>query len=446
MLDLISRQIARVRGDSLARNSVGIMATSVVTAAFGYVYWIVAARALPTSAVGLGSSVVSAMVIVSLAVYLGPSGSIIARLPERTSRDDWLLTVLSTLLVYSAATLVLAVIALFPIALLLKPLHPLGADPALALWFVLGAVGWTSSGLLDSVFIGVRRADFMFWRNAVSSLFKLVALLVLAVLPDHRSATTIVGTWAVSGILGTVYGLYLCHRYLHRLGWIPHPGRSLRADLAEETSLLFRPGVGHHAISVSGLLPTYLLPLVVTARLGTKENAYFYVTWMIGSAIFLISPAVSSAIFAEGSYEPTRLRALARQSLRIIVAMIVPATVIVGALGKPILHLYGADYAAAGYELLLILLLSSYPDAITNISVATLRVRGALGRAAALNGAMAVIAVVGAWVLAPSYGIKGAGSAWLIAQILGTIGVIVLRKDLWPKPDRVENADEGGVD
>jgi len=442
---LISRQIARVRADSLARNSVGIMATSAVNAAFGYVYWIVAARALPAATVGLGSSVVSAMVIVSLAVYLGPSGSLIARLPARSAREDWLVTVLSTLLVWSAVTLVVALAALFPLALLLRPLHSLGNDPLLALWYVLGAVGWTASGLLDCVFIGVRRADFMFWRNAFSSAFKLVMLLALAVLPDHRSATTIVSTWSLSGILGTGYGLYLCHRYLHRLGWIPHPGRSLRAELAAETSLLFRPGVGHHAISVSGLLPTYLLPIVVTARLGTKENAYFYVTWMIGSAIFMISPAVSSAIFAEGSYDATRLRGLARASLRIIVAMIVPSTVIVGALGEPILRLYGADYAAAGYKLLLILLLSSYPDAITNISVATLRVRGALGRAAALNGTMAVIAVAGAWVLAPSYGIEGAGSAWLIAQILGTIAVLVLRRDLWPPPDRAETPGEGGV-
>ena len=438
MRHLIAHQIARVRADSLARNSVGIMATSAITAALGYVYWIVAARALPTATVGLGSTVVSAMVIVSLAIYLGPSSILIARLPNRTTRDDWLVTVLGTLVVCCVATLVVAVIALFPLELLLKPLRPLRDDPVLALWYVFGAVGWTASGLLDSVYIAERRADFMFWRNAFSSALKLLVLIVLAVLPEHRGATTIVSTWALSGILGTFYGLYLCHRHFHRLGRIAHASTSLRAAMTEEALLLARPSAGHHAISVSGLLPTYLLPIVVTARLGTRENAYFYVTWMIGSAIFMISPAVSSAIFAEGSYDATRMRAMARASLKIIMAMIVPSTLIVGALGKPILHLYGADYAAAGFGLLLILLLSSYPDAITNISVATLRVRGALGRAAVLNGTMAVIAVAGAWVLAPAYGIAGAGSAWLIAQIVGTIGVIVLRRQLWPPADGTE--------
>jgi O-antigen/teichoic acid export membrane protein len=435
---LIAARLARMRADSLTRNSVGIMATSAVNAALGYIYWIVVARALPASTVGLGSSVVSAMVIVSLAIYLGPGSGLIARLPSRTTRDAWLLSVLSMLLECSAATLVLAIGVLFPLALLLKPLRPLGDDGLLAAWYVLGAVGWTASGLLDCVFVAQRRADFMFWRNAFSSVFKLLSLLVLAVLPDKRGATTIVATWALSGIVGTGYGLYLCHRHFYRLGRIPHPGRGLRAALREEAWLMARPSLGHHAISVSGLLPTYLLPIVVTARLGTRENAYFYVTWMIGSSIFMISPAVSAAIFAEGSYDATRMRTLARDSMRIIMAMIVPSTLIVGALGRPILHLYGADYAAAGYGLLLILLLSSYPDAVTNISVATLRVQGELRRASALNGVMAVVAVAGAWVLAPIHGIDGVGSAWLIAQTVGTVGVVVLHKKLWPVADGVD--------
>lgn len=435
MRDLIARQIGRVRADSLTRNSIGIMATSAVNASFGYVYWIVAARALPAATVGLGSSLVSAMVIVSLTVSLGPGGGLIARLPGRTTRDQWLLSVLSILLVCSAATLVLAVVTLFPLALLLKPLHSLGDDPLLAIWYVLGAVGWTSSSLLDDVFVAQRRADFMFRRNALSSALKLFVMLVLAVLPDKRGATTIVATWSLAGIFGTGYGLYLCHRHFHRLGRIPHPGRGLREAMREETSRQARPSAGHHAISVGGLLPTYLLPIVVASRLGTRQNAYFYVTWMVGSSIFMISPAVSAAIFAEGSYDASRLHALARDSLRIIMAMIVPCTLIVAALGRPILHLYGAEYAAAGYGLLLILLLSSYPDAITNIAVATLRVRGALGRAAALNVTMAVIAVAGAWVLAPGYGIVGAGSAWLIAQVVGTVGVVVFHSRLWPLPD-----------
>jgi O-antigen/teichoic acid export membrane protein len=66
------RTLTRLRGDSLTRNSFDIVATTAVNAGFGYIYRVVAARLLPTETVGLGSTVVSAMVIVSLMIYLGP--------------------------------------------------------------------------------------------------------------------------------------------------------------------------------------------------------------------------------------------------------------------------------------------------------------------------------------------------------------------------------------
>ncbi|WP_034271028.1 lipopolysaccharide biosynthesis protein [Actinospica robiniae] len=428
------RLVARLRADSLTRNSFGVMATTAVNGAFGYVYWIAAARLLPTSTVGLGSTLVSAMVIISLGVYLGPGGQLIARLPTRTTRAQWLLSVYSTQLLCMFATLLAAAAALVPLAVLLRPLRLLESDPAVAAWFVLGAVGWTSCGLLDDVFVGQRRADFMFWRNAFSSGLKLAALIAIALL-SKPGASTIIGTWAVSGLAGAVFGLLLCHRAFYRLGRIPRPSGGLLPELRAEMSALARPSIGHHAISVAGLLPTYLLPIVVTARLGPQQNAYFYVTWMIASAIFTISPAVSVAIFAEGSHDSSHLRTLARSSLRIVLAMLLPAVLIVGAAGQPILHLYGAAYAAAGFGLLLILLSSSFPDAVTNVATATLRVRNLLPRAAALNIAMAVIAVVGAWELTPRFGIVGAGVAWLLAQSVGTLAVLAHPRTFWPAKD-----------
>src|SRR5258708_6743491 len=115
----------RVRVDSLARNSFGIMSTSAVNAILGYVYWTAAARFMPPSAVGLGSAIVSAMVILSLTVHLGVGGSLTARLPGRASRQEWLSTPLSTQLACTAAATPLAVASLLPLALPLTSLRSL---------------------------------------------------------------------------------------------------------------------------------------------------------------------------------------------------------------------------------------------------------------------------------------------------------------------------------
>jgi O-antigen/teichoic acid export membrane protein len=404
------------------------MGTSAVNAGLGYVYWTVAARLMPAAAVGLGSALVSAMVILSLAVHMGVGGGLIARLPLRTTRPEWLLSVVVALAACAGVTLLLALATLFPLASLLAPLHPLSTDPALAAWFVLGAVGWTGSGLLDYIFIAQRRTDFMFRRNAVASLVKLVALITVTGIRT-AGAADVLATWSLSGLLGTAYGLLICHRNIHRLG------RVRWSAAGRELVLLAKPSLGHHAISVGGLIPTYLLPVVVTARLGTADNAYFYVTWMVGSAIFMISPAVSSAIFAEGSHDSTGLRGLSVSSLRIIMAVVVPATIAIAAMGGFILDIFGRQYESTGYGLLVVLLLSSFPDAVTNIAVAALRVRRRLGSAAALNGFMAVIAVGGAWIATPRLGIAGAGLAWLGAQTAGAVAVGFLRRELWPSKD-----------
>lgn len=427
---LPTRLLRRVRADSLTRNSVGIMGTSAVNAGLGYIYWTLAARLIPASEVGLGSAMVSAMVIISLAVHLGVGGGLTARLPRRTTRAQWLLTVLSALAVCTAATFALAAAALLPLAFALKPLHALATDPALAAWFVFGAAGWTASGLLDYIFIAQRRSDFMFLRNAVASAVKLAALLAVVTF-SHAGAAGILATWSLSGLVGATCGLVICHRSIHRLGRIRW--RSSGGEL----TLLARPSLGHHAISVGGLIPTYLLPVVVTARLGTQQNAYFYVTWMVGSSIFMISPAVASAIFAEGSHDDRGLRALSARSLRIILAMVVPAVLIVTAAGLPILDIFGRGYAQAGYGLLVVLLLSSFPDAVTNVAVATLRVRRRLRVAATVNGLMALISVGGAWIMAPRLGIIGAGLAWCGAQTAGAVAVAALHRYLWPPKETV---------
>ena len=423
-----TRLAARVKDDSLTRNSVGIMGTTAVNAGLGYGYWTLAARLMPAAVVGLGSAVISAMVVLSLLVHLGAGAGLIARLPKRSRGEEWLLTFTGVQLASMLLTLVAALAAVVPLAAAVRPLHVLVASPALAAAFVLGAVFWTSSDLLDYVFIAERRSTLMLVRNGVSSLGKLVLLAVLALVAPGAGALDLAGTWALSGLLGTAAGLVICHRRVHPLR------RVSLARAADELAALARPGLMHHLVSVGGLIPTYLLPMAVTARLGAQDNAYFYVTWMVGSAIFMISPAVSSALFAEGSHAAEGLRQTSMKSMVTTLGVIVPPAALLCLAGRLVLSVFGASYAAAGFQLLIILILSSFPDTVTNVAVATLRVRGKLGGAVLVNGSMAVISVTGAWILTPSLGITGAGLAWLGAQTAGALGVMACTGRWLPKP------------
>jgi O-antigen/teichoic acid export membrane protein len=425
---LASRLVARVSGDSLTRNSIGIMGTTAVNAGLGYGYWTLAARLMPAAAVGLGSAVISAMVVLSLLVHLGAGAGLIARLPKRRRGQEWMLTFTGVQLASTLITLVVAAAAVVPLAEVVKPLHVLATSPALASTFVLGAVFWTSSDLLDYVFIAERRSTLMLVRNGVASLGRVLGLIPLAFAAPGSGPLDLAGTWALSGVLGTAVGLVICHRRVHRLSWTGLSGA--RAELVD----LGRSSMMHHLISVGGLIPTYLLPMAVTARLGAQDNAYFYVTWMVGSAIFMISPAVSSALFAEGSHDASGLRHTSLRSLRTTLGVIVFPAAALCLIGRFVLSVFGAHYATAGYALLIVLILSSFPDTVTNVAVATLRVRNMLRGAVLVNGSMAVISVAGAWFLAPRLGIIGAGYAWFGAQTVGALGVVVFARSWLPEP------------
>ena len=172
------------------------------------------------------------------------------------------------------------------------------------------------------------------------------------------------------------------------------------------------------------MLP-YLLSLLVTLRLSASDNAYFYTTWMMAGIFLIIAPAVSLSLFAEGAHNPHGLRTKARSALVIISAILVPGVIVVFATGGTLLSVFGSAYAQHAVGLLQVVLLASFPDAITNVYIAVLRVRGRLGAAAGLSIGMGVGIVGLSWALLPLLGISAVGWAFLFMQVGGCLFVIL---------------------
>lgn len=61
--------------------------------------------------------------------------------------------------------------------------------------------------------------------------------------------------------------------------------------------------------------PTQVLPLLVTAFLSAKMNAWFYVSWMIVSFVFIIPGALTTVLHAMNSAQPATLAHKARVTI-----------------------------------------------------------------------------------------------------------------------------------
>ena len=101
--------------------------------------------------------------------------------------------------------------------------------------------------------------------------------------------------------------------------------------------------------------------------------------------------------------------------------------VITSLLSNQVLGFFGPGYA--DYSLLLVLLLlSTFPDALVNVVLAILRVRRRLKLVAAVTVAGAAITITSTWLLLPHVGIFGAavavlGSQLIVAAMLTTLVV-----------------------
>jgi O-antigen/teichoic acid export membrane protein len=411
--------------DHMLRATVFNVASAVVTSLLGFLYWTIAARVTTTAAVGYTAAVMSLTTGVSLLTGLGVNSLIVQRLPTLERTPAWAAFV-TTWLTWTAG--ITAVVG----ALVGLGIHSRGrglVSPVLVVVVVaVGATGLVVVMIVDRVFLASRRTDLGLVLDASLSAAKVLSLGAL-LLPGAAVTVMLLG-WM--GAVTITCGLACV--LLPRLG-LGRIGRPVLALVGRRD--LFAV-FGHHLTSVGGLMTPYLLPPLVVYRLDASSNAYFYATWMVGSAFLIISPAISASLFAEGARDVATLALRTRRAFRML-AVLLPLPLAAGVLGgRWILLIFGGEYAHHGYVLLAVLALASVPDAITNVAVAVLRVTGRLRFAAALNLAMGAVALVGAWTLLPHIGILGAGLAWLAAQVLGCLFVAPLMvRSVRPAPQAV---------
>ncbi|MCO8270694.1 sugar transporter [Actinoplanes sp. TRM 88003] len=402
-----------VARDSLARNSVLIMASTAGSAGLGYLYWLLAARELAPAAIGPATALISISAVVSMVSNLGVGHMFIQRLPG-TAVGEWSRIVSAGLFLGCGATALVSLVAGLALPELGSHFAFLGDSSGVAA-LVVTAVALTASTLLDNVFVAHRAGHGMLLRNLALAAGKLVTLAVLT-WAGYGGAAVVLIAWTAPSVAVTAYTLVSS---LPRL----RPGARLGVSgIGTELRPVGGSLRGHHLINLAQAGPTALLPVLVTARLGPEANAHFYVAWMTASMLFMVSPAVASAFYAERTNAaPTGLT----RAAGVVLAVTGPPALLLFFAGERILGLFSADFAAEGGLLLKILVLAALPDAVTNLVVAHWRALGQFRRCLRLNLLMATTCLTLTWLWLPGTGIEAAGLAWLVGQSVGAVAVAV---------------------
>lgn len=409
-------------GRGLVANSIALLATSHLTTVLGFLFWTVCARGVSASTIGMMNTVISAITLVAVLTVTGLQPFLIRVLPGADSEERSGLcgTALVTSVVVSGVAGVAG-------ALLLPDRVQTAVGTG---WLVAllgaGAVGSAFLMVINAALLGVRRADLSMLASVLGSLSRLVVVAALlgmglaATSSDATAAHTILAVWVASIVVSVGLAGRLLVRatpdFRFRCGWI-------------WLSRLRRGVAWDHVAMVAGQLPIFVLPILASALFPPAQVGYATIAMLICGAFSAVSALVSNALLAHCADRPEHLRTEAGRAARLIGALLIAPVAVTCLLASKVLGLFGADYA--NYSTLLVLLLvATVPNALTDLAVASLRVQRRLVAVAVITVTGSAITTGGAWLLwllVPQWGITGAGvSALASAVIIATTLAVIL--------------------
>jgi O-antigen/teichoic acid export membrane protein len=414
----LSALAVRLRTDHLVRNSLYLILSTAVQAGLGFAFWIIAARLFSPVDVGRAGSLISATVIVAFLALLGLNSTFVRFLPIEANRDA-LMTAGILLVGICGAVIGLGYVLLTP--LIAPKLAFVEQNPALAVGFVLLAAAAAVNLLTDSIFIAARKAGY----NAVidggiGGIAKLVSCFVLVGTGAYGLFCASVGGFAAAALASLVLMMKVVR-------WRPTL-RSARQTLWP----LLRFSGANYAGNMLNMLPTLIVPLIVLDRIGASAAAYYFVAFQTVTLLYSGAAAVEQAFLAEGAHDGTVGRELRRRSLRLVMALCVPAWLVLTVAAHWIMLAFGVRYSLHSSDGLMVLAAAAVPLALMNWSLTLLRLAGLL-RAVVLSNAVYVAAITAvAWVLAPR-GLTAICAAWPIGALFAAVTAGVAAKTTVPR-------------
>jgi len=433
-------EAALVKGKLLAHariplygNGYALVVSSIVSSALGLLYWALAARLYSAENVGLNAATISAMMFLAGFAQLNLMSALMRFIPESGRQAGRFI-----LITYGVAIVVGAVASVVfgrLIGLVAPELGPIGESPTLLVWFATATMAWCVFVLEDSAITGLRQTRWVPISNAGFSIAKIVLLIALATtFPVYG----VFASWTIALAASVVLtNLLLFARLVPRHdAVVAIPTKPLSARTISR--FVFTDYLG----SLCWLACTTLLPIVVAGAAGVRATAYFYLAWQIGYGLHMVSINMGYSLVVEGSTDPKQLATYSKRLVLLNMRIIAPAAIGV-AIGAPyIMGLFGADYAAAGSNLLRLLAVAAVPYSVVSVYISVVRVQRRVRRAAAVLAVMCVLVLALSEVLLRSLGLAGVGVAWLVTQTaLAAFVMLFELRPIWSAASSIETRE-----
>ncbi|WP_051967534.1 polysaccharide biosynthesis protein [Kitasatospora mediocidica] len=409
---LRARLRSAVASEPVLHNGHLLTLSSLLTASLGAFFWLLATSWYSVRDVGLGYAVLAAATLLAGIGQLNLNDVLVRFVPSAGLHTRRLV-----LRCYAAAIAASALAALLFLLLVprLTPNLAFLRSPLYAAGFVAATAGYAVFVLQDGGLTGLRRPGWVLGENA---LFAVVKTLMLALFAYAALGSGILLSWAGAlAVSLAVTTTYLLRRAV--------PAHQRRAPAAAPPPGLLGYAAADYAGFLFRLAAYNLVPLLVLDRLGPDQNAYFSLAWVIAYTLFLATHNMGSSLIVESAGNPARLAEHTRTVLRHSGTLIAIGAALVVAVAPWLLRLFGPGYAAAGTAPVRLLALAALPNLVLGVAVDVARAQRRLRRVVGLQAALCALVLGLTLLLLPSMGLTGVGLAWLIAECVIAVPLLI---------------------
>jgi len=410
-LTTIKSRVHSARKNSLLLNALYLMLSTFILGVSGFIFWAIVTRTHDTAAVGFATTLLSVSGLLSLLGLAGFETTFVRFLPTSDRKNDYINTglIVTTL---SSAILAIGLGFILPIV---SPSLSIISNPWAFSSFVFFTVVTALNILTNAVFLAFKHARYILIINILFSVVK-IALPLFVIDGGALMIFTIAGSAQLFGLILSI--IWMQRKFDYKISPILHMD-TLRVVRKFSFSV--------YTSNTLSLIPPTLLPLIVLHYNGAENAAYYYMAFTIVSVLYTVVYATMQSVLAEGSHNATILRTHIATGSKLIILLLLPATLLTILLGNHLLAIFGAEYARGAGTLLQLLAIGSLPIAAYTALTTTFKVMKKIFPVVVMNTVSALIILgLSNWWLA-HYRLEAVGWAWIIGNTVACgIGMIYL--------------------
>ncbi|HEX6480960.1 MAG TPA: oligosaccharide flippase family protein [Ktedonobacteraceae bacterium] len=392
----------RIMADPLYKNSLFNMTSTFVLGGFGFVFWIIIARLYKTENVGIATTLISIMSLLSCFIIMGLSSSLTRYLPKSANKNELIIT---SFIIATSGTLLASTIFLLGLPIFSPQLTFIRSNLFYIISFTLFLIFCSWNSLVESIFMAFRAASNILIKNIIISTLKLMLPFVLIGLGAYGIFASTASALA-AGVLVSLIVLLLKFKI--------RPSISLNFSLVKKTSVY---SFANYIVGFMINMPSLVLPVIILNVISARYAAYYYVASMIQNTLLIIPFATAQALLAEGSYNEAELKKHVIKAITIILAILIPATLLIILFGNIVLQFFGKDYAAEALQFLQLYSFSTFFTSLLLIANAVLNVQHRIKSLVILNVLAAVVTLSLSCAFI-SGKLVGIGWGWILGQAI----------------------------